>query len=122
VRILLVDDNPMNVELFVDVLESDGHDIVVERDGEAGRDRAIGERFDVMIVDVQLPKLDGIALCREVRAAGVRTPILAVSSAAMPEQVERGLASGFDEYLTKPISPAALRDAVRRWAGSGRGK
>lgn len=115
-RLLLVDDNPLNVELFVAVLETDGHEVVVERDGIAGRDRALREPFDVLVVDVQLPRLDGIALCRELRDAGITTPILAVSSAAMPEQIERGLAGGFDEYLTKPITPAALREAIRRYA------
>lgn len=115
-KLLLVDDNEMNVELFVDALEPDGHEVVVERDGVRGRDRALGETFDLLLVDIQLPRLDGISLCRELRSAGVRTPIVAISSSAMPDQVERGLAAGFDEYLTKPIAPAALRAAARRYA------
>lgn len=112
-RVLLVDDNAMNLELFADSLVADGHEVVVERDGLSGRDRALGEPFDVLILDIQLPRLDGYAVCRELRGAGVRSPILALSSAAMAEQVDRGLAAGFDAYLTKPISPAALRQAVR---------
>lgn len=115
-RVLLVDDNAMNVELFADALESDGHEVVVERDGLRGRDRALGDRFDIVILDIQMPGLDGYAVCRELRAAGVNGPIVAVTSAAMPEQVGDGLAAGFDEYLTKPISPSALRAAVRRMA------
>jgi DNA-binding response OmpR family regulator len=67
-RLLLVDDNPLNVELFVAVLEADGHEVIVERDGIAGRDRALRDPFEVMVVDVQLPRLDGIALCRALRA------------------------------------------------------
>ncbi len=112
-RVLLVDDNAMNVELFVDTLATDGHDVVVERDGPGGRDRALGQPFDVVILDIQLPGMDGYAVCRELRAGGVRSPILALSSAAMADQVGRGMAAGFDRYLTKPISPAALRTAVR---------
>lgn len=115
-RVLLIDDNAMNVELFADSLESDGHEVVVERDGPSGRGRALRERFDLVILDVQLPGLDGIAVCRELRAAGVTGSIVALSSSAMAEQVERGMAAGFDAYLTKPISPAALRAAVRRFA------
>jgi len=118
VRLLLVDDNAMNVELFSDALESDGHEVVVERDGPSGRDRALRERFDLVILDVQLPGLDGYAICRELRSAGIRGPIVALSSAAMPEQVARGLSEGFDAYLTKPISPATLRVEVRRLARS----
>ncbi len=112
-RVLLVDDNALNVELFVDSLVADGHEVVVERDGVAGRDRALREPFDVVILDVQLPGMDGIAVCRALRIAGVHAPILALSSAAMADQVSRGLSAGFDAYLTKPISPKALREAVR---------
>lgn len=116
-RILLVDDNALNVELFADSLESDDHEVVVERDGPSGRDRALRERFDLIVLDIQLPGMDGSTLCRGLRAAGVDRPIVALSSSAMPEQVGRGMAAGFDAYLTKPISPAALRAAVRRFAG-----
>lgn len=112
-RVLLVDDDRMNVELFVDSLAADGHEVTVERDGPAGRERALRESFDVLILDIQLPGMDGYAVCRDLRAAGVRSPILALSSAAMAENVSRGLAAGFDAYLTKPISPSALREAVR---------
>lgn len=112
-RVLLVDDNPMNVELFVDSLEADGHAVTVERDGVSGRDRALREAFDVLILDIQLPGMDGYAICRDLRASGRTGPILAVSSSAMTDQVERGMEAGFDAYLTKPISPAALRQAVR---------
>ena len=117
-RILLVDDNAMNVDLFADVLEAAGHNVAVERDGTSGKARALKDAFDLVILDVQLPGLDGITVCRDLRAAGVAGPILAVSSSAMPEQVERGMAAGFDAYLTKPISPADLRETVSRYGGS----
>lgn len=111
-RVLLVDDNRANVEYFVDALEGDGHAVCVERDGTGGLARALAESFDVILLDIQLPRLAGDAVCRELRASGVRTPIVAITSSAMPEQVERGLASGFNGYLTKPISLSALRAAV----------
>lgn len=117
-RILLVEDNAMNIELFTAALEDDGHEVIVEREGHAGRDHALREPFDLVVLDVQLPGRDGYAICRDLRAAGVTGPIVALSSAAMQEQVQEGLAAGFDEYLTKPISPAALRSAVRRFAVS----
>jgi CheY-like chemotaxis protein len=114
-RILLVDDNTMNVELFSDALESEGHEVAVERDGTSGRARALRDAFDLVLLDVQLPGMDGLTVCRELRAAGLTGPILAVSSAAMAEQVESGRAAGFDGYLVKPIAPAELREAVRRY-------
>jgi CheY-like chemotaxis protein len=117
-RVLLVDDNAMNVELFHDVLESDGHEVVVERDGIAGRDRALAEAFDLVILDIQLPRMDGHDVCRQLRAAGLAGPIVALTSSAMPDQVKRGTETGFDAYLTKPISPAALRKAVREHGSS----
>lgn len=117
-RLLLVDDNVMNVELFIDSLLADDHEVAVERDGPSGRERALRERFDVVILDIQLPGLDGYAVCRDLRAAGVSGPVIALSSSAMPDQIERGMAAGFDAYLTKPISPVALRAAVRRYVSA----
>jgi len=113
-KILLVDDNAMNVEFFQDVLEGDGHVVVVARDGRAGLARALADAFDLLILDIQLPGMDGYGICRALRDQGLGGPILALSSSAMPAQIERGVAAGFDEYLTKPISPAALKEAVRR--------
>ena len=115
-RVLVVDDNAMNLDLFTDVLEADGHDVIVERDGIAARDRAMRESFDLIVLDIQLPGLDGHSICRQLREAGIDRPIVALSSSAMPDQIERGLQSGFDAYLTKPISPLELRAAVHRFA------
>lgn len=113
-HILLIEDDPLNVDLFTAVLESDGHEVTVERDGEAGKARALSEPFDLLILDIQLPRLRGDALCRELRAAGVTTTIIGLSAEALPDQVAANRAAGFDDYLTKPIFPSALRDAVRR--------
>lgn len=117
-RLLLVEDNAMNVELFTAALETDGHEVVVEREGRAGLARALAESFDLVILDVQLPGMDGVAIVRELRAADRRGPIVALSSSAMADQVQRGMEAGFDAYLTKPIAPADLRAAVRRHARS----
>ena len=115
-RILVVDDNPVNIEFFRAVLEGDGHQVTVARDGAAGLSRWLEDSFDLMILDIQLPRLDGYSVCRMLRDRGVDGPILGLSSSAMPSQVERGMEAGFDAYLTKPISPAELREAVREHA------
>ena len=103
----------MNVELFESALETDGHEIVTERDGVAGEERA-SDRFDLVLLDIQLPKKDGLEVCRSLRARGLRIPIVALSASVLPEEVARTKAAGFDVFLSKPISPRDLRDAVRR--------
>jgi DNA-binding response OmpR family regulator len=112
VRLLVVDDNPLNLELFEAALTDAGHQVEVAADGTAGLARALNELFDVVVLDVQLPGLSGLDVCRELRRAGRTGPIIAVSANALPDQVARGLAAGFDQYLTKPISAQALRAAV----------
>jgi hypothetical protein len=117
-RVLLAEDNAMNVELFMAALTTDGHEVTVEWDGVSARERALRETFDLIVLDIQTPRLDGYALCAELRAAGLRGPIIALSASALPSNIERGTAVGFDAYLTKPIRPDALREAVRRYAPS----
>ena len=112
-RILLVEDDPMNVELFESALQTDGHAIVTERDGVAGERRA-SDGFDLIVLDIQLPKKNGLDVCRSLRARGLRIPIVALSASVLPEEVARTKAAGFDVFLSKPISPRDLRDAVRR--------
>jgi CheY-like chemotaxis protein len=111
-RILLVEDDPKNVELFQAALV-DEHEVVVERDGVAGQQRALAEVFDLILLDIQLPKRNGIEVCRSLRAAGLRIPIVALSASVLPDEVARTKDADFARFLSKPISPAALRAAVR---------
>lgn len=114
-RLLLAEDNATNVELFLAALETDGHEVTVERDGLSARERALNETFDLIVLDIQMPRLDGYTLCAELRAAGIQGPIIALSALALPSDVARGTTAAFDAYLTKPIRPADLRAAVRRF-------
>ena len=114
-RILLVEDNEMNVELFRAALESEGHEIVVERDGASGEMRAFADEFDLILLDVHLPKRGGLEVCRALRTAEHRLPIVALSASALPDEVAQAKAAGCDEFLAKPVSPDALRAAVLRW-------
>lgn len=105
----------MNVELFVAVLEREGHVVVHEASGILGRASALAEPFDLVLSDIDLPGIDGHAVCRDLRAGGLTWPIIAVTAFAGQDEAERGTASGFDLYLTKPLGPKALREAVARF-------
>ena len=114
-RILLVEDDPRNVELFQAALEGE-HEVVVERDGVAGQKRALADVFDLILLDIQLPLRNGIDVCRNLRASGDRVPIVALSASVLPDEVARIKDAEFSRFLAKPISPSALRAAVRELA------
>jgi CheY-like chemotaxis protein len=115
-RILLVEDDAKNVELFQASLE-DEHEVVVERDGVAGQQRALAEPFDLILLDIQLPRMNGIDVCRSLRAGGLRTPIVALSASVLPDEVARIKDADFSLFLSKPISPRSLRTAIVDIAG-----
>jgi two-component system OmpR family response regulator len=115
-RVLLVEDEAMNADLFVDALAADHHEVTVERDGSDGYARARSEQFDLIVLDMNLPRMSGAEICRSLRADGSTTPIIALSASVLANELEMGLRAGFDAYLTKPITPAALRDAIRQYA------
>lgn len=119
-RILLVEDDPLNIELFMATLEDDGHDVAVERDGVAGNERGLKDPFDLILLDIQLPRRSGLEVCRDLRAAGIETPIVALSASVLRDEIARTIEAGFTEFLPKPISPAALRVAVRAHSPDGR--
>lgn len=113
-RILLVEDNPANIALFEAALEFDGHEVIVERDGTQGHRRALTGSFDLLLLDEQLPGMSGSQICAALRSVGMTLPIVALTAAALSEQVEAGLRAGFTAYLTKPLPPRVLRETVRR--------
>jgi len=113
-RILVIEDDPQTIELLLRVLEDDGHIVAGERSGVAGLQRAIAGSWDLIISDIGLPDLDGFTVARQLRQAGIDVPILALSGYATEEDRRVGLASGFDEYLAKPIKASALREEIRR--------
>jgi DNA-binding response OmpR family regulator len=104
----------MNVELFEAALETDGHAVVTERDGAAGERRGSDEKFDLILLDIQLPKRSGLDVCRGLRSRKIATPIVALSASVLPEEVARTHEAGFDLFLSKPIAPADLRAVVRQ--------
>jgi len=107
-RILLVEDAP-DVQLIVaDLLRGHGHDVVVSGDGEEGLRVANEQRFDLMILDVMLPGLDGFDLCRTVRERGFDGGILMLTARAQVDDRVEGLHTGADDYLIKPFDKNEL--------------
>ena len=106
--------------MLVAVLAREGHTAATERTGAAGRQRATDEAWDLILCDIGLPDVTGFVLARQLRQAGVRAPLVALSGHASDEDRSLGLASGFDAYLTKPITASALLDAVRAHAAAPR--
>jgi DNA-binding response OmpR family regulator len=119
-QILVVEDEPHMAGLLERTLHEEGHQVVVARDGQEAFEFATCLGFDVIVLDVMLPKLGGIAVARKLRHYGNRTPVLMLTARDGAADVIAGLDSGADDYLTKPFSIdvllARLRAVSRRGA------
>ncbi len=112
-RILIVEDEvPIGVGLEED-LRRQGYQAEIATDGEAGLRRGRAEPWDLILLDVMLPKLDGFEVCRELRRAGIRTPILMLTARVQEAEKVLGLDLGADDYMTKPFGIHELRARVR---------
>ena len=112
-RILVVEDEQaIAFGLRLD-LQNEGYAVEVEADGEAAFERARTESFDLILLDVMLPRKDGFDICRDLRRAGCRTPIILLTAKVQEAEIVMGLELGADDYVTKPFSPRVLRARVR---------
>ncbi len=123
-RILLADDGPDNRRLHAAILERRGATVVAVGDGQAAVDAALhaaasGEPFDLILMDMQMPVLDGYQATQALRERGVRTPIIAFTAHALQDDRRRCLVSGCDDYATKPIDRQALIRLCARWLEHG---
>ncbi|WP_249138158.1 ATP-binding protein [Phenylobacterium montanum] len=119
VRLLLVDDNAVNRELVASLLSPFGVEIETAENGLAAVEAAATSAYDLILMDVQMPVMDGLTATRRIRAElGPRPPIIAMTANVLPEQVARCLDAGMDAHLGKPITPRDLLEAVARWSRS----
>lgn len=111
-RLLIIEDEVAIAELEKDYLELSGFEVEIESDGMVGLKRALSEDFDMYILDLMLPGLDGFEICRQIREEK-NTPILMVSAKKDDIDKIRGLGLGADDYITKPFSPSELVARVK---------
>ena len=112
-RILVVEDELRLAQGLEDDLKLEGYQVEVARDGETASRVAVEQAFDLIILDVMLPRKDGFEVCRELRRAGLRTPVILLTAKTQESDKVLGLELGADDYVTKPFSPRELRARVK---------
>lgn len=112
-QILIVEDDIRLAQALDHILQENGYDTDVVRDGVSGLDYAASALYDVIILDVMLPKKDGFAVVSELRRAGIGTPVLLLTARDAVTDKIMGLDSGADDYMTKPFAPAELLAHLR---------
>jgi two-component system cell cycle response regulator DivK len=117
--ILIIEDNPLNAKLARDVLSAKGYEVLVAETAELGLELAASRVPALILMDIQLPGMDGISALRELRKseALASVPVLAVTASAMPMERKEILAAGFDGYQAKPISVKALLGEIEKLLG-----
>ena len=112
-RVLVVEDEPSLREGIGDLLRGDGHTVTAVGDGVAGVETGLAEQFELVVLDLMLPRLDGIEVCRRLRSARPGLPILMLTARGSEDDKVRGLGEGADDYVTKPFSARELLARVR---------
>ena len=111
-KILVVDDSEDNRQLIVRHLNKKGALVETAVDGKAGMEKALAADFDIIVMDLQMPVMDGYTATKLIREAGIKTPIIALTAHAMRDVRQETLDAGFSDYLTKPIDFAKLGEAL----------
>lgn len=112
-RILVVEDEHRIAQSVKEGLEQESYAVDVAYDGEDGYNSAREEEYDLILLDVMLPSMDGYQVCRQLRADGIHTPILMLTAKDQPRDIVQGLDTGADDYLAKPFSFEVLLARVR---------
>ena len=121
-RILIVEDETSLALALEDDLRREGYAVRVVADGETAAREGASERWDLILLDVMLPRKDGFEVCRDLRRAGIQTPILLLTAKAHEAEKVMGLELGADDYVTKPFGSRELRARIKallRRAGGG---
>jgi CheY-like chemotaxis protein len=118
-QVLLVEDNQLNQLVAVTTLQKLGYEVERADDGVEAVDACLHRRFDAVLMDIQMPEMDGYQATAQIRqhetTTGHRTPIIGLSARAMDGDREAAIANGLDDYLTKPLRKQELREMLDRW-------
>jgi DNA-binding response OmpR family regulator len=112
-RLLIIEDESAMRTALADCLAAEGYRVLTAADGAAGLDRALKEKPDLILLDIMMPKLDGFALCADLRKLGQAIPVLMLTAKGQVQDRVRGLDAGADDYLVKPFSTEELLARVR---------
>jgi CheY-like chemotaxis protein/two-component sensor histidine kinase len=115
--VLLVEDNPVNALLAQILLQREGCRVERASSGEEAIDILKNRQFDIIFMDLGLPGIDGIGAAREIRAMGIRTPVIALTANAYEEDRRASIHAGMNDFLTKPIELVALKHRLQTWTG-----
>ena len=115
-NILIIEDNEQNLYLVTFILEKYGHNVIQARNGQAGIDIVKDTCPDLILLDIQLPIMDGYHVARELRKIlGDAIPIIAITSYAMPGDREKAMEAGCSDYITKPINPDTFMTGIEQY-------
>ena len=121
-KVLIIEDNPDNLTLIKDILEINGYKTIYAEEGQAGFELAEDQLPDFIILDIQLPDIDGYAVLKKIRDSEKtrHIPVIAMTSFAMAGDRERLLKAGCDGYVEKPINPVRVMEQIRDALGENK--
>jgi DNA-binding response OmpR family regulator len=119
-KLLLIEDEPSVISLIQRSLTTTGYEITVAMDGQSGLDMAKQYNFDLILLDLMLPVMNGMEVCRKIRRTDTNTPILMLTALGTTENIVSGLDVGADDYMTKPFKLAELEARIRTLTRRGR--
>ncbi len=116
-KILVIEDNEQNLYLVTFILEKNGYEVIAAVDGKKGISTAIAEKPDLILLDIQLPVMDGYTVINELKKDPATSviPVVAVTSFAMPGDREKAMSMGFSGYLEKPINPDTFMSQIKQF-------
>lgn len=118
-RVLSIEDNQANRKIIFDLLTSQGYEVLEANDGKKGLEKAKKEKPDLVLMDIQLPEMDGYQVIKAMREtdSAKEIPVIVLSSYAMPGDRDKGLEAGCNEYLTKPYNFKILLEKIKKYIG-----
>ena len=114
--ILIIEDIELNIDLLTQILEDD-YNLVIARDGAQGVSLTEQHKPDLVLMDISLPVLDGYETTRRIRSVNPTLPIIGLSAHAMQGDAEKAIASGFNDYMTKPVDESQLLEKLKAYLG-----